>query len=214
MLMSRIFRLVLVLLLAGSTWCVAQPKPLMLLQAAASNPPQSKAGLEGEWNGALDANGTKLRLLLKVSKDKDGKLTATIDSLDQNANGIPVTSVTYTGNDVKLELGGIAASFQGKMNADGTEISGDWKQGGGSLPLVFHRGQSKAENPEPKGLPASLAGFEDEASFFLIMNEERLATMKSSWKKDGSFNSSVDVSMAGQTVHASTKITAASDGRW
>ena len=192
----------------------AQPKPLMLVQAVDSKPAQTASSLEGEWNGALDANGTKLRLVLKVSS-KEGKLTATIDSLDQNANGIPVSSVVQTGDQVKLELSGIAASFEGKMNAAATEITGQWKQGGGSLPLVLKRAGTAADKPEePKGPPASLAGFEDEASFSLILNEERLAVMQSSWKKDGSFDSHATVTLAGQTVEVKTKITPDTDGRW
>jgi len=166
----------------GTALAEAQPKSLMLVQAADSKPAQTASSLEGEWSGTLEANGTKLRLVLKVSS-KEGKLTATIDSLDQNANGIPVSSVAQNGDQVKLELSGIAASFEGRMNAAGTEIAGEWKQGGGSLPLVLKRaGTSANKTEEPKGPPASLAGFEDEASFSLILNEERLAVMQSSWK--------------------------------
>jgi len=45
------------------------------------------------------------------------------------------------------------------------------------------------ENSEetPKGLPASLAGFEDQASFSIILNEERLGARESIWRPDGSF---------------------------
>ena len=188
----RIATIVVMLLWIGTAWCKAQPKPLMLAQAAASTPAQTASSLEGEWNGTLDANGTKLRLVVKITKNKDGKLTATIDSPDQNATGIPVSSVEQTGSDVKLELSQLAASYQGKMNAAGTEITGDWKQGGASLPLVLKRAgtASQGEKPEqPKGLPASLAGFEDEGTFDLILNEQRVAVMQCSWKKDGSFES-------------------------
>ncbi|HEY6968462.1 MAG TPA: CocE/NonD family hydrolase [Candidatus Angelobacter sp.] len=73
---------------------------------------------------------------------------------------------------------------------------------------------SKTAESEPKGLPASLAGFEDDASFSLILNEERLGVLQSSWKKDGSFDSSATITFAGQTVHVNTKITPDADGRW
>ena len=206
-----------ILLWIGIAWCKAEPKPLMLAQAAESKPAQAASGLQGEWDGTLDANGTKLRLVAKISKNKDGKLTATIDSPDQNATGIPVSSVEQTGSDVKLELSQLAASFQGKMNAAGTEITGDWKQGGASLPLLLKRAgtASQGEKAEqPKGLPASLAGFEDEATFDLSVNEQRVAVMQCSWKKDGNFESHATITLAGQTVQQSTKITAGTDGRW
>lgn len=195
---KRIFAAIVLFLCAGLPLCMAQ----------------TAANLAGDWNGTLDANGTKLRLVVHISQSKDGKLTATIDSPDQNANGIPVSSVEQTGSDVKLELSQLAASFQGKMNAAGNEISGDWKQGGASLPLDLKRAGSAAKAEEPKGPPASLAGFEDEATFALILNEQRIAEMKCSWKKDGNFESHATITFAGQTAQQSTKITPGADGRW
>src|SRR5579864_5799605 len=86
--MRKVVTLMVVLLCAGAQWCVSQAAPKV-------------ANLAGEWNGTLDANGTKLRLVLKVSKSGDGKLSATIDSPDQNATGIPVSLVDQTGDAVK-----------------------------------------------------------------------------------------------------------------
>src|SRR5262245_32529514 len=109
----------------------APASPTLALPAfvAVQAAPQSKS-IAGDWNGALEAQGTKLRLVLHVKKNPDGTLAATIDSLDQNANAIPVSAVSQKGNDVKLELSGLSASYQGKLNASGTEITGEWKQGG------------------------------------------------------------------------------------
>ena len=101
--------------------------------------------VEGEWNGALDAGGQKLRLLVKISKGSGDKLTGTIDSLDQGANGIPISSIEQSDNDVKLELVNIGASYHGTMSADGSQISGEWKQGPASLPLVLQRSGRKEQ---------------------------------------------------------------------
>lgn len=173
------------------------------------------ASIAGDWNGELNAQGTKLRLVLHIKKNPDGTFAATLDSLDQNANGIPISSVGQTGNDVKLELGGLAAGYQGKLNAAGTEITGEWKQGGNTLPLIFKRpGDKAADQKSPKGLPATLAGFEDQASFSLVLNEERLGSMQSTWKKDGSFESHAAISLAGQKAEVTTHILPDADGRW
>src|SRR5947209_2856357 len=183
---------------------------------APATPARPGNSLEGEWSGALDVQGQKLRLVLKVKKTPDGKLSATLDSPDQGANGIPISLVEQSGDAVKLELAGIGAGYEGKMNATGTEITGQWKQGGGSLPLTLQRAGSKqaGKDAEPKGLPATLAGFEDEATFSLVLNEERLGVMQSTWKKDGNFESHATVTLAGQTVKTSTTITPDADGRW
>lgn len=121
----------------------APASPTLALPAfvAAQAAPQSKS-IAGDWNGALEAQGTKLRLVLHVKKNPDGTLAATVDSPDQAASGIPVSAVSVKGNDVHLELSGIAASYQGKLNAAGTVITGEWKQGG-TLPLVFKRAGDK-----------------------------------------------------------------------
>ena len=127
----------------GRAQAVASPtlaQPVFAAAQAAS--PESKS-IAGEWNGELNAQGTKLRLVLHVKKNSDGTFAATIDSLDQGANGIPVSAVSQKGNDVNLELKSIAASYQGKLNTAGTEITGEWKQGG-TLPLIFRRAANRS----------------------------------------------------------------------
>lgn len=122
----------------GRAQAIASPTlalPAFVAVQAAS--PESKS-IAGDWNGELDVQGTKLRLVLHIKKNPDGTFAATLDSLDQNANGIPVSAVSQKGNDVKLELKGIGASYQGKLNPAGTEITGEWNQGG-TLPLIFKR---------------------------------------------------------------------------
>jgi len=178
--------------------------------------PSSSKSIQGEWNGTLEAGGQKFRLVLKINKGSGDKLAGTLDSLDQGANDIPISSVEQNDDQVKLELAGIGASYQGKMNAGSSEISGEWKQGGASFPLTFQRSGNKDPNDKktPKGLPATLAGFEDQATFFLIVNEERLGVMQSNWKPDGHFESHTTITLAGQSIQASTKIVPDADGRW
>jgi len=94
--------------------------------------------LAGEWQGALDANGTQLRLVFHVSVAADGKLAATIDSLDQGAKGIPVQSVTVDGSSVRFEVSVIAGVYEAKL-ADKNTMTGTWRQGGMELPLVLKR---------------------------------------------------------------------------
>ncbi len=114
---------------------------LPVLVAAQAASPESKS-IAGDWNGELNVQNTKLRLVLHIKKNLDGTFAATLDSLDQNANGIPVSSVSQKGTDVKLDLKGIGASYQGTLNPAGTEITGEWNQGG-NLPLIFKRAGNK-----------------------------------------------------------------------
>ena len=116
---------------------------LLSAPAIAQNTDSSGKNITGDWSGSLEVQGQKLRLAVHLKKNADGKWSGTLDSLDQGANGIPISAVEQTGDDVKLELSGIGAGYQGKLNAAGTVMTGEWKQGGGSLPLVLKRSGDK-----------------------------------------------------------------------
>jgi len=107
-------------------------------EAVAPGAPATR-DLAGPWAGKLTIGKVELRLVLKVAKSPDGSYTATIDSPDQGAKDIPVTSILYNDPALQLELEGLAAAFRGSLNKGATEISGNWEQGGGTLPLVFRR---------------------------------------------------------------------------
>jgi hypothetical protein len=95
--------------------------------------------IAGSWHGALDAGGSTLRVIVKISKAADGSLTASLDSPDQGNSNLPVSSITATETSVKFELKYLGAYFDGKLNKELTEIMGDWFQGGASMPLVLKR---------------------------------------------------------------------------
>jgi len=94
--------------------------------------------IDGDWEGALNVGGTILRLVLHVVTYEDG-MSATLDSPDQNARDIPVTSITRTGAIVQFELRQLQGSYRGTLDAARTTLDGDWSQAGNSLPLIFKR---------------------------------------------------------------------------
>ena len=100
---------------------------LMLLSATVAQ--AQDARITGHWQGALDVGAARLRLAVHITKDEQGKLAATLDSLDQNARGIPVARTTLTGNQIRLEIPAIRAEFAGSLNADGSELAGTFTQG-------------------------------------------------------------------------------------
>lgn len=64
------------------------------------------------------------------------------------------------------------------------------------------------------GLPATLAGFEDTASFLLMINEQPVARLFWRWTMDGRIEARSTVSLAGQTVETTVEIIPDADGRW
>lgn len=109
--------------------------------------------ISGDWNGTLKINGAELRLVLHVTKNPDGTLKSTLDSIDQHANGIPVAVTTLKDSQLSLKIDAVNGTYDGKVNADASEIDGRWTQGT-ALELNFHRGAIAAK-PAPKPAAAT-----------------------------------------------------------
>jgi hypothetical protein len=117
------------------TWTQGQPLPLDFKRAPRL---AQLSDIDGTWSGTLDAGAQTLRVIFHLTNTEDG-LTATLDSPDQNARGIPATTVTRGGSSLKLEFKQIGGNFQGKINNDLATIEGTWSQSGGTLPLTLKR---------------------------------------------------------------------------
>ena len=116
--------------------------------------PAAAGSLAGEWNGTLSAGGAKLRLALHIKDAGPGAFTATLDSLDQGAMGLPVDSLMLSeGGAVRFEVKAVRGAYKGTVNESMTEISGTWSQGPGNLPLTWKRGAARAparpQEPKP-----------------------------------------------------------------
>ena len=94
--------------------------------------------VEGNWLGALDAGGIKLRIVLKIQKSENG-YTAKFDSLDQGASDLPINSIVLDGNKLTFSAEKLDINYEGTLNEAGDEISGTFKQGTNTMPLVFKR---------------------------------------------------------------------------
>jgi len=110
-------------------------------------------GVEGDWHGTLDVGAIQLRLAFHFSRSGDGTLGGTLDSLDQNARGIPLSKVTEAGASVSLEIKSVGATFDGHLKGDGASISGTFRQGGRDFPLTLQRGPAtelrRPQDPHP-----------------------------------------------------------------
>jgi pimeloyl-ACP methyl ester carboxylesterase len=110
-----------------------------LLVVVGPNAAAQSQSVEGFWAGALDTGAFKLRLVMKFSRTPDGKLKGTLDSLDQGANDIPMSTVTLQDGALHVEMKSLGATYDGKLSADGTQITGEFMQGGARLPLDLKR---------------------------------------------------------------------------
>lgn len=135
----------LVVLLAAGTATVA---------VKTVNAARSKAalfGMQGNWEGTLATNQVRLRLVLKILKT-NGTYRAMLDSVDQGARDIPAAKLSARPHFLHAELPAINADYEANLNADGTEMSGTWKQSKQSLPLTLKRTTEASQVAE--ALPA------------------------------------------------------------
>ncbi len=103
--------------------------------------------LEGVWEGALDVpGGTKLHLRFNFTKNADGSITATLDSLDQGANGLPINSIARTGDSVKLDVKVVGGTYEGTLSKDASTMTGTFTQAGMPLPLTLQRKNAEKKN--------------------------------------------------------------------
>jgi len=104
---------------------------------------QAAQEIVGTWNGTLAVGAASLRLRANFTKTAVGGAAGTLDSLDQGANGIPLSGITLKEGKVRFEARGIGAVFEGRLDAAGSGLTGQWQQGGHTLPLVFTKQPSK-----------------------------------------------------------------------
>lgn len=120
--------------------------------------------ITGQWNGILNVQGTQLRLVFNISKT-DAGLSSTMDSPDQGAKGIPVTSTSFENQVLKLAVTNLGVEYQGTLDKDNV-IVGDFKQRGMSFPLKLSKEiveKEKTVRPQEPKKPYSY--YEEEVTF-------------------------------------------------
>src|SRR5699024_9845357 len=89
--------------------------------------------ISGQWYGTLKIQGTQLRIVFNLAQT-DTVYSATMDSPDQGAFGIPMTSATFEDKLLKLEIPSATIQYTGTLEEDHTVV-GTFKQGGLEIPL-------------------------------------------------------------------------------
>jgi alpha/beta superfamily hydrolase len=88
--------------------------------------------LEGSWYGLLKTGNFELKIVFNISK-ADTLYTATMDSPDQGAKGIPVSKAEFNNSIVKLFVSQAMIEYSGVFMGD--KIIGTFKQGQSTIPL-------------------------------------------------------------------------------
>lgn len=120
---------------------------LVVFGAANFLPAQEPLPLEGTFSGTLQAGDAQLHIVLHLSRNSVGALHATLDSLENGVFAVEASSASLNSGTLKFEVHSVGVNYEGRVSLDQKTIEGDWRQGGASLPLVFHR-EPAAHLPE------------------------------------------------------------------
>ncbi len=102
------------------------------------------------WEGALQVNGgIKLRLAFHVRPDTGNGFRSTMDSPDQGAFGLKVTTTEISKQSLKFTIKNVG-DFDGKLDESQAQAVGEWKQGGRSLPLTLKKVAEVTEVRRPQ----------------------------------------------------------------
>lgn len=94
--------------------------------------------ITGSWYGLIEVPGAKLRFTIHVQSAESG-LSASFDSPDQGASGIPLSEATYEDGKFFFSFAPAGLEYHGDVNASFTSISGEFSQGGQEFDLNFGR---------------------------------------------------------------------------
>src|SRR5450756_1334515 len=86
----------------------------------------AQAGPDGHWEGAFTADNRQIGLSLDLAKNDKSAWIASM--------GVPINDVRQTGQKVEFGLKIAQSSFQGTLNKEGTELTGQWIHEADSLP--------------------------------------------------------------------------------
>ena len=105
--------------------------------AARAQTVASAQSIAGTWQGTLHlGGGHDLRTVLKIT---NGPLAATFFSIDQGAQGVPVSKISFEEGTLRYGITAFDLSYVGKLSADGNTFTGTSTQAGNSTPLNLDR---------------------------------------------------------------------------
>lgn len=115
----------------------------ILLISLLSSIPLFAQEIIGQWHGVLKVQGTQLRLVFNVTKTETG-ISSTMDSPDQGAKGIPMTTTSFENSILKITLASAKIEYEGTLGQDNV-IVGTFKQGGQSFPMNLSKEKIEKE---------------------------------------------------------------------
>lgn len=134
---------------------VAQGEQELPFSAKRAKKPTAKSldpvpgeGAIGNWAGTLKVGNAEMRLAVTVTEEGEGKLSAKLNSLDQDVV-LDADEVAFKDRQLTFTIKRINGSYKGALNKDGSSLEGTWTQGR-AFPLTFHRTREEVKLVRPQ----------------------------------------------------------------
>lgn len=151
--------------------------------------------ITGAWGGVLKVQGMQLRLVFNVTKSGNA-YTSTLDSPDQGAKGIPVSSTSFENSTLKIAVASAGIQYEGTLGPDST-ITGTFKQAGQSFPLNLTKQKAEVKVLRPQEPVKPYPYSEEDVTFENKRASITLAGTLTLPKKEGIFPAVVLISGSG-----------------
>jgi len=151
--------------------------------------------ITGAWHGALDIQGSQLRLVVNIVAT-DAGYSATLDSPDQGAFGIPIDSTSFKDESLYFEAKNLGLNYNGRLANNA--FTGTFSQGGMILPLTLSREAiAKKEVNRPQEPKAPFGYYTEDVTFKNEAAKVTLAGTLTLPKKEGKYPVVVLISGSG-----------------
>lgn len=170
---------------------------LFLVLAMTLSGQHKQDDLVGSWAGVLKTVAGELNLVLNFKMTEADTLSATLDSPDQSAMGIPCGRVTLEGDSLTVDMPVVKGSYRGGFSND-TVISGTWTQLGGKYELTVRRGAKPVAHNRPQEPVPPYPYREEEVTFLNQEENFSLAGTLTLPQGEGPFPAVVLISGSGQ----------------
>jgi len=111
--------------------------PGTIMAAAPNSNNMPNRDIEGIWMAAAETPDTPAPpVIFRITRNADGVPKAFMESPDQLHRTL-MNKVTFENGLLHIDAKSIGGAYEGKIEADGTTIKGNWSQAGQSFPLML-----------------------------------------------------------------------------
>ncbi|MGI4740549.1 MAG: alpha/beta hydrolase family protein [Janthinobacterium lividum] len=142
--------------------------------AAAPSGPAEPPRLNGQWQGPLKVPGGSLTLFITIVPLSNGTYFAALDVPQQHISRMPI-EVELQADNLTLRIEQAGSRFEGKVLADGSQLSGTWQQPGLKTELTLTRSGAPVAATATKKLRLTPPYRESEVTFLNPVSKIKLA---------------------------------------